>query len=317
MRNKHVYAILGVGIIAVTIAAYVWFGSKKSNQPVIAVVTTLSHPALSSVAQGFKSSLSTDFSILEFNAEGNAQQANMIARQIAQNSNIVGILAIGTLAAQTVAKVEKKKPIVIAAVSDPGAIIPPHQADNICGMTDAIDPDYQIKTLLELLPETTSISLLYSPHEANSVFMVKALKERAQARNLRVELVGVYEPQQIQSASINACQISDVVLIPLDNQLVAAMPAVIKATKDRPCPIITSNESPIHQGATIAFGVDYEKSGKEAGIIMTELVQGQKMPKDIGFINPSDLGIFINKRVAQGKNITININNNAKIIDGE
>ncbi len=46
--------------------------------------------------------------------------------------------------------------------------------------------------------------------------------------------MGVYEPQQIASAAQSACKKSDAILIPLDNQLVAAMPSVIKATKTSP-----------------------------------------------------------------------------------
>lgn len=298
---------------------YYWWASKnKPAQQVVAIVTTLSHPALLEVRKGFIAHKSSDIEIIDFNAEGSMQSANIIARQIAQNSQIVGVLAIGTLAAQSVAKVEKKRPIIIAAVSDPLAIFPdPKAYQNICGLTDSINAAYQIDAIISMLPDIKRISFLYSPHETNSASVIKNLTIQAALKNLQTELVGVYEPQQIASAAQSACQKSDVILVPLDNQLVAAIPSVIKATKNDPCPVITSNESPIHQGASIAFGVDYEKSGREAGLMMQEILAGTKMPQEIGFINPEKLEIYINNRVIHEKNIKLNKLPGTQEISGE
>lgn len=316
MKKKILISAL-VGL-ALAFSGYWWLKREKSAEQVVAIVTTLSHPALEEVRQGFIAQLGSDIKFLDFNAEGSMQAANIIARQIAQNSQIIGILTIGTLAAQAVGKVEKKRPIVIAAVSDPKAIFPDLQTHkNMCGLTDSIDASYQIDMIISMLPDIKSISLLYSPHEANSAFVVKNLAEQAHLKNLKAELVGVYEPQQITSAALAACKKSDVVLIPLDNQLVAAMPSVIKATKNEPCPVITSNESPIHQGASISFGVDYKKSGQRAWEIMHDIIGEKKTPEEIGFINPEKLDIYINKRVVKEKNIKLNLVPGAHEISGE
>ena len=185
--------------------------------------------------EGFIAHEASDIKFLDFNAEGSMQSANLVAQQIAQNPDIIGILAIGTLAAQSIGKVEKKRPIIIAAVSDPEAIFPDPDQKNICGLSDNINASYQINTILSLLPDTKNIAFLYSPHEANSASAIKNLVREAALKNITTELVGVYEPQQIASAAHTACKKSNVVFIPLDNQLVAAMPAVIKATKDKNC----------------------------------------------------------------------------------
>lgn len=313
MKDK-LLLILCSGLI-IGIGSYLWLKSAKSQKSVIAIVTTLSHPALEQVRAGFIDNPS-DLAIIDFNAEGSMQSANIIAHQIAQDPKIIGILAIGTLAAQSILKVEKKRPIVIAAVSDPGAIIPEDQK-NICGLTDSIDAGYQIDTIISMLPELKSISILYSPHEANSASMVKNLNTEAAKRNLRTELIGVYEPQQIANASLQACQKSDAVLIPLDNQLVASMPSVIKATKNKACPVISSNESPIHQGASIAFGVDYKKSGQKARLIMDTILSGKKTPQEIGFIIPDKLDIYINKKIIEEKNMKLNPMPNSHVLSGE
>src|SRR5262249_41154347 len=152
--------------------------------------------------------------IKDYNAEANLQQANLIAEQIAHDNNIIGIFAIGTLASQAVAKAEKSRPIVIAAVSDPLAIANP-LPKNVCGFSDALDANYQIATIQKLLPKIKSISLLYSPSEANSAFMVKNLKQAAELAHISAHLVGTHDTQSIMSASLEACIKADAVLIPL------------------------------------------------------------------------------------------------------
>lgn len=319
MKNKFTLYFILLGIL---LASLVYFMLKPKVPPkIISVVTTLSHPALDIARAGFvqeiKAQLGPEYEIKDFNAEGSMQSANLIARQIAHDINIVGIFTIGSLATQTLAKAEKTRPIVFAAVSDPKAIMPDESQSNICGLSDAIDAEYQIATILDLLPQTKSISLLYSPHETNSASAVKKLEARIEAHNLKSELVGVYEPQQIASASLKACQNSEVVLIPLDNQIAASMPAVIKATKNERCIIILSDKALIHYGAALAFGVDYEKSGQQAAVLMKNILLKQQNPATIGIINPKDMGVYVNKKVTQDKAITLNPEAKTKIINHE
>ena len=306
-KNKRLLYFIIFGIISALSLAYFILTPAK-HKKIIAVVTTLSHPALDIAREAFErelKNLSSEYQIKEYNAQGSMQSANLIARQINQDSNIVGIFAIGSLAAQTLAKVEKTRPIVIAAVSDPEAIMPENNT-NICGLSDTLDAEYQISTILDLLPETKSISLLYSPHETNSASVVKKLEERIRAHNINFELIGVYEPQQVASASLRACQTSDVVLVPLDNQLAASMPAVIKATKQENCTVFLSDKALIHYGAAFAFGVDYEKSGAEAAVLMKNILSKQQSPALIGIINPQDIGVYGNKRVIEEKALKLN-----------
>ncbi len=96
------------GLVLAAGTYYWWLSKEKPAKQIVAIVTTLSHPALEEVRKGFIADKTSDIEFLDFNAEGSMQSANLIARQIAQNSHIVGILAIGTLAAQSIGKVEKK-----------------------------------------------------------------------------------------------------------------------------------------------------------------------------------------------------------------
>ncbi|HXW53333.1 MAG TPA: ABC transporter substrate binding protein [Myxococcota bacterium] len=303
---KKSVLLVTLGLVALSLVVYFWRPAESSKKS-LAIVTTLSHPALENARLGFinaiKQSGLNDMEIVDYNAEGNLQQANLIANKIRSDKNVVGIFAIGTLAAQALAKAERIRPIVIAAVSDPTVIVPDGLADNICGQSDSIDADYQIDTILKLLRNIRNVSVLFSANEDNSTSMVKRLSRAAKNRQLGTALVGIHEPQQIMSGSRDACLKGDVVVIPLDNQLAASIPAVIKATRSLPCAIITSHESPIHDGATLAFGIDYQKSGEAAGNIMQKILTKEATPKDIGFIHPASVDISINDAVVREKGL--------------
>lgn len=313
MKAKNLIILIISLILSALV--YYYFLPVNNNKNIIAIFTTINHPALDDVRDGFIKQIKINYpevKFIDYNAEGNAQQANIIASQISNNKNVIGILAIGTLAAQSMAKKELVKPIIIAAVSDVNLI--QSKGNNVCGMTDTIDAKYQIDTIIDILPNTKSISLLYSPNEANSISMVENLKKVALQKNIAINLVGAFDTQQISSASLLACKKSDAVLIPLDNQLVASMPVIIKSTKSLSCPIIASNESPIHEGASIAFGVNYKKSGSDAALIMSKIIDISKSPQEIGFIEPDIIDLYVNKKVINQKNIDINESIKSKII---
>lgn len=309
--NKKITILAAITLVIVSTSVFYFSRiSTDSNKKIIAVLTTLSHPALAQVHEGIISvlkNLPDDFEIIEYNAEGSMQSANLIARQIANNDKIVGIFTIATLAAQTMAKLETTRPIVAVAISDAKAILrPDRSSQNICGVTDDIDADFQISTILDLLPQIKKIALLYSPSETNSSSVAQKLSVAAKNHDVALEFVGVFEPQQISNASMSACKKADAILIPLDNQLAAAMSVVIKATKHKPCPVIISDEILLHHGASIAFGVDYKKSGVRAGEMMLDIINNKKTAAQIGFINPNELGVYVNMSVVKEKNIVIN-----------
>lgn len=315
MKKNILIAIMG-SIVVLSAILIIKKPALDEEMPAIAVFSTLSHPALDAVRQGFVERLNEkmpEIVIIDYNAEGSMQQANTIAHQIGQKNNVIGIFAIGTLAAQSMAQIEQAKPIVLAAVSDPKSILVPDQK-NVCGLSDNIDARFQIETIKKVLPAVKSISLLYSPSEVNSLFMVKNLLVEGKA-SLKMTEIGVNEPQQILSAAITACTKSDAIVIPLDNMLVASMPLIIKATKDLPCAVITSNESPIHDGATLAFGVNYHKSGQKAAEIFDDLVTNKMTLESIGFTNPEKLDVYLNQPVAKKKALLVGDEKNLVLVN--
>jgi putative ABC transport system substrate-binding protein len=312
-KIKLVVTIL-VSIIALIFLYFVALSKEKNNTAKVAIVLTMSHQALDEVRAGILAGLPAGLSVIDYNAQGSLQDAHLIAEQIHRRSDVIASFAIGSLALKSLSNKEKTRPLIFAAVSDPTAILGETLPTNVAGLSDAIDASYQLKTIMKLLPELKTLALLYSPQEQNSESAVAALKSAAKGLPLSIKLVGVHDSQSIAQASVTACQTADAVLIPLDNQLVSAMPLVIKSTKNEACPIISSNEAPLSQGAAMAFGLDYKASGQKAAEIAMRILNEKVSPSSFGIVQAANPSVFINIAVLKEKGIKLPLEHEQKLI---
>src|SRR5262249_48627479 len=145
---------------------------KKSNNTAaytIGILQTASHPALDAVRDGFieelKQKLGNSVAFVIQNAQGTVASAHTIAQQFHANTQYDAFFDIATPAAQALSAVEKEKPIIIAAVTDPYALGLVHPTSNVCGVTDMIDIKAEIDMLTALIPTAQSVGILYTAGE--------------------------------------------------------------------------------------------------------------------------------------------------------
>ncbi len=299
-------------LVLISILLLVGLGCfKKENASVITIgiLQTISHSALDEARESFKAEvrklLGNNIQFVEQNAQGNASQAQAIATSFHSNKNITAIYAIASLAAQTMARVEKVKPIFIAAVTDPQALGIIHEKTNVCGTSDRVDAKQQVKLLQTILPKAKRIAMLYNPAETNSVVMVKEMSEALAAQHMNFQHVGVSNHNEILSATLIATKNNDVLWTPTDNLVVAAMPLVAKTALKLGIPVMASDVPSVAKGALVAQGVDYRQSGIQTARIAQQVLKSGKKPFEIPIAYPTDSVIHVNKQVAQQLNIAI------------
>ncbi len=275
----------------------------------IGIIQTASHPALDDAREGFKSELQHLYNgkikFIEQNAEGNASQAQAIATSFHANKNITAIYAIASLATQAMARVEKTKPIFVAAVTDANALGIMHPKTNVCGSSDKVDATQQLNLLLTLLPQTKHIAILYNPTETNSLVMVKDMTKAISNRNISFSLIGVHTAGEIASTIAITKKNTDVIWTPVDNLVATAMPLITKTALKSGIPVMASDVLLVAQGALLAQGVDYKASGKQTAQIATSVLQGQKKPFELPIANPSNPLVYVNGDVANQLDIKL------------
>jgi len=283
--------------------------SSDEKQFTVGILQTASHPALDQTRECFIAEMKklmkgeVDFSIQ--NAEGSLSQAQSIAENFHSHQKIKAIFAIGTPAVQAAARIEKSKPIFIAAVSEPESLGLIYPGTNICGTTDRIDTESQADFIQQLIPHIESVAILYNPSESNSVSMVEKMEGSMKKRGIGNHVIGVHSESEIVQAVMTAARKGNVLLIPADNLLVGAMPLVAKEALKRKCPLIASDIPSVAKGALAAQGADYGDLGRQTAVIAHRVLLLGETPYQIGIHDPTNTKTIVNEKILAELKIAI------------
>ena len=238
------------------------------------------HPALDALRQGVKDELSAQGVNAAYHdhiAQGNIATANLIAKQILGEQPDV-VVGIATPTAQACAQAIKSIPIVFAAVTDPvGAGLVQSlekPGGNITGTTDMSPIDRQLELILEFLPTLRKLGVIYNSGEANSVTLVRILKEEANKRG--VEEATVSNSAGVFQAAKSLIGRADAIYIPTDNTVVSAFEAITQVGYQAKLPVFAADTDSVTRGAIAALAVDYYKMGRQTGEMVNRILKGTK-----------------------------------------
>ena len=176
--------LAGAMLLSVLSAAPVLAADKTVAVSVLSIVE---HPALDSVRDGVRDELKAEGYESGKNlkwqyqsAQGNTGTAAQIARKFIGDKPDV-IVAIATPSAQAVVAATKTIPVVFSAVTDPVAakLVKSWEpsGSNVTGVSDLLALDKQMELVKQVVPNAKRVGMVYNPGEANSVVVVKQLKE--------------------------------------------------------------------------------------------------------------------------------------------
>lgn len=287
---------------------------KNRSTIKIGILQTASHPALDAAREGFIATttklLGNNVEYVIKNAQGSIVTAHTIAQHFHADDSITALYAIATPALQAVAAVEKEKPILIAAVTDPHALGIIEKKTNLSGVTDMINVPGTINAITKILPHAQTIALIYNPAESNSITQIALLEKELHKNNIKTLHVGINTEAEIPHAIAHALSKADALLTPTDNLIASAMPLISHLARSAQKPLIACHNQAVEQGALMARGVDYYESGKETGEIAAAILRDKKKPYELPIVATKSDTIMVNKNVLDELNITI-----AKISD--
>ncbi len=286
------------------------FSKTSAKAYTIGILQTASHPALDAARDGFMEELqhklgdSVEFIVQ--NAQGSIANAHALAQQFHANQQFNGFFAIATPAAQALSSLEKNRPVIIAAVTDPSALGLTHVLNtNVCGTTDMIDVNAEIEMLTQLVPQAKNIGIIYTAGEVNSIALVKQMHQEVAARGLTATDFAIGSEADLHAIIELACRKTDLLLAPTDNTVASTIAAIAAITAKHKKPLIVSDNMLVKCGALAARGVDYKATGKQAAEIAYKvLVEGQK-PEELPIAEPKIETVYINKNVLDALGLTI------------
>jgi len=303
--------LAGTSVLLGTVA----FGLPAfADNAFVAVTAIVQHPALDACRDGVRDELKAEgfeegknLKFVYESAQGNPATAAQIAQKfVGENPSV--IVPISTPSAQTVIAATSDIPVVFTAVTDPlGAKLISNlekPGGNVTGMSDLSPVGKHVDLIREIVPAAKKIGVPYNPGEANSVTLLKLLKEKAAASGMEVVEAAAPKSADVQAAAQSLVGKVDVIYVPTDNTIVSALEAVIGVGIDNKLPVFAGDTDSVKRGAIAAVGFDYYDVGRQTGKIVARILKGEK-PGDIAVQSVEITQLFVNPGAAQKMGITI------------
>lgn len=298
-----------MGVVAVTLCGLLTpLASAQSYT--VSVNQIVEHPALDAVRKGFQDSLEKQGFDVNYNvhiAQGNISTANQIARQILGEKPDL-VLGIATPTSQACAQVIKKIPILITAVTDPVGAGLVDSLDkpggNVTGMTDMSPVDKQVELIREFIPDLKKLGIIYNSGEANSVSILKVLKEVSAKMGIEVVEATVVNSGGVTQAARSLVGRADAIYIPTDNTVVSVFEAITKVSEEKDLPLFAADVDSVSRGAIAALAIDYYRMGVQSGEMAARILKGADtatMPVE----TLEDLMVYVNPNSAREMGVSV------------
>lgn len=268
------------------------------------------HPALDALRQGVKDELKAQGFEVTYHdhiAQGNIATANLIAKQILGERPDVAV-GIATPTAQACAQAIKEIPVVFAAVTDPvgaGLVQSLNKpGGNVTGTSDMSPIDRQLELILEFLPQLKKLGVIYNSGEANSVTLVRVLKEECTKRGISVEEATVSNSAGVFQAAKSLIGRTEAVYIPTDNTVVSAFEAITQIGYQAKLPVFAADTDSVARGAIAALAVDYYKMGRQTGEMVGRVFKGAN-PGEMPIETLREFQVHVNPGSAQKMGLTV------------
>ena len=302
---KKTLSLLLALVLALALSA-----PAMAKQYVVSFNQIVEHPALDALRKGVIDELKTKGYDVKFNvhiAQGNISTANLIARQILGEEPDV-VVPIATPTAQACAQVIKQTPIVFAAVSDPvGAGLVKsfeHPGGNVTGTSDMSPVDRQVALIREFVPGLKHLGVIYNSGEANSIAIVKVLKEVCAKDGIAVEEATVSNSAGVYQAAKSLVGKTEAVYIPTDNTVVSAFESITKVCTENKLPVFAADVDSVGRGAVAALAVDYYRMGLQTGDMVARVLDGAK-PVDMPVETLKNLMLYVNLKSAAAMGVKV------------
>jgi putative ABC transport system substrate-binding protein len=282
---------------------------SDKKQYTIGILQTASHPALDAVRNGFEEELQklmgNSVDIIFQNAQGSVTDAHTIAQRFKANKKINGLFAIATPAAQALGAVEKERPLVLAAVTNPESLGLIHPTTNVTGVRDMIDIPATVAMIQSLFPQAKRVGILYTTGEVNATLQADIMRKELLEHGLQPIDFAIASEADVPTVVQMATRKSDVLLAPTDHTVASTITIIASLALKAKTPLIVSDNMLVPLGALAARGVDYKDNGRQAAHSMYKLLTTDTKPYNLPIAQSDTQKIHMNEHVANTLGLSI------------
>ena len=313
--KKTIAILAAMGMCGTAMAGSVLTANAEEKVYKIGICQLSEHVALDAAYEGFVDGLEeagyVDGENIEIdyqNAQGDQSNCPTIASKLVNDQSDL-ILAIATPAAQACANATEEIPILVTAVTDPAAsgLVEDNTApgSNISGTSDLTPVKEQLDLMMQLLPDTEKIAILYCSSESNSEIQAELAMEAAEELGIETIEATVSNSNEIQQVVQNLIGKADAIYAPTDNIIAAGMQTVSLVANPAGLPIICGEEGMVKNGGLATNGINYYNLGKQTAAMAVKILEGEADPATMPIEYLEDVETVINAATAEELGIEI------------
>ena len=284
----------------------------------VAISTIVEVPALVETKEGVLKGLADEGFVegknLEVdyqNANGNMPTQQQIAKKFVGDNPDV-IVPITTPTSQAVIAATDTIPVVFTTVTDPikAKLIPHYEKSggNVTGVSDAAPIMQQIELMRELVPGLKTIGFVYNPGLDNALSTLEELKKQAEPFGISVVESASPTTNEVSIATKKLIGKVDLIYVPNDTTVVAALESIIKIGEDVDLPVFAGETGAVGRGVVASVGLDYVELGRITGHMVARVLNGEK-PGDIDAVIAykvlTEFKVVVNKKAAAAMGVDI------------
>jgi len=306
--------VIGIGGVALVLLLGVLVRESRQSGRIVGIVQIAAHPALDSIREGVIDELTVQgfgsknkIRIETQNASGQMPMARSICDKfVAEGASV--IIPIATPTSQAAAGSTTKVPIVFGAVTDPinaGLVSSMEKpGKNITGVSDIWPIRQQIQLIVEFLPNTKAIGVIFNPGEANNDATMPLMRRACADMHLDLKEATISSVTEIQSAASSLIGKVDVFYNATDSIVVSGLESLVKVARDNRIPLFVGDVDSVERGGIAALGINYNRVGHLTGELAARVLRGEN-PGNIPVVIVKDFDLVINKSAAQKMGVTI------------
>lgn len=313
MKNSRQISRIFTAAMAVLTCAAVFSSCGKDDKiPVIGINQLGQHGSLDNCREGFLAGLEearlkegTDFTVDYQNGGFDDNIISQISSTFASKNvdYMVGIATNSAISCYNAAE-EKNIPVVFIAVSDPEAAN--LTTGNVTGTSDKLPVDAQLELIRKMQPDASTIGIIYTTSEPNSVSTIADYQEKAGNYGFTIDAVGVTSQAEVtQAADTLISRGVDCFSNLTDNNVVGVLDSILEKTNEAGIPIYGSEIEQVQKGCAASAGIDYIELGKRTGKMTAKLIKGEATASEMPYETITDYKVYINTEVCNTLSVAI------------
>jgi putative ABC transport system substrate-binding protein len=221
------------------------------------------------------------------------------------------VVAWGTPAARAAKAATRTIPIVTAAVVDPvgtGLISSlARPGGNLTGVTSggAALSGKSLELLTDLVPGVTRIAVFWNPSNPVLPVVFRETQLAAEKLNIRLQSVGVSDPNDFESAFAAITQERPGALLVLQDLVFQThRKRIVELVAKTGLPAMYERKAWVDVGGLMSYGVSFPDNFRRAAAFVDKILKGAK-PADLPVEDPTKFELIINLKTAKAIGLTV------------